>query len=588
MSIQVNPGTNAINWEMLLSQIGDVEKTQGADGKDVFTITSKVDGEMRTITVNIPDDLEIPEAVDAGTLSSLVSKLETSGLGFTPEQISKMKDAVANLYTQSAGALNDVQAKSVKGGVLYDIYLLMALMIDVAQSQRDAAREMRTAQNLAIQKAIQDQADQQREAAKVGMIVGIVCGACSALVSIGLMAGQSFAASSQSKIMAQSGADAAKMQTKMLQNTDTKAHAATQLQTTESKVGNEVATKVKNEFAAQLTDDQAGDLKTNLDTAIAAHDAAKMEFNHKEANLEAAQEVLGARRGAQSIAEQSYNEKTTALNNAQAKLDAAKKLEAGKNSLFGLNQGSQDLAAAQSEFDQAKAAQTEAKAQFEKATKAYDDQNTVVANAQRDLQIANEKVTTTKTKVAEARNDYQKTVNDVAAVYKEKYQKAVDDLANPPAGSNKTELEANVTKARTEMEMAFAMQADLLAQDGVMTPSQQKDLVAGTRIEANNAMDRVYQRMDFKSAERRLSALQGMNNINQSIGGVLQNLAQNLSAMGQAEAQRQGAVKQEQELMLDQTNDLFQQEQKLIDQVIQLCQAIIQAENQSMRDAIQA
>ena len=40
--------------------------------------------------------------------------------------------------------------------------------------------------------------------------------------------------------------------------------------------------------------------------------------------------------------------------------------------------------------------------------------------------------------------------------------------------------------------------------------------------------------------------------------------------------------------MLDQTRDLFSQEQKLIDQVIQLFSAVIQAENQSMRDAIQA
>jgi hypothetical protein len=40
--------------------------------------------------------------------------------------------------------------------------------------------------------------------------------------------------------------------------------------------------------------------------------------------------------------------------------------------------------------------------------------------------------------------------------------------------------------------------------------------------------------------------------------------------------------------MLDQTKDLFQQEQRLIEQVIQLCSSVTQTENQSMRDAIQA
>ena len=40
--------------------------------------------------------------------------------------------------------------------------------------------------------------------------------------------------------------------------------------------------------------------------------------------------------------------------------------------------------------------------------------------------------------------------------------------------------------------------------------------------------------------------------------------------------------------MLDQTKDLYAQEQKLIDQAIQLFSQVIQTENQSMRDAIQA
>jgi len=101
-------------------------------------------------------------------------------------------------------------------------------------------------------------------------------------------------------------------------------------------------------------------------------------------------------------------------------------------------------------------------------------------------------------------------------------------------------------------------------------------------------MDSAYRRMDVKALDRKLSTLQGIGNINQAIGGVLQSMTQNLNTVYASDATRQGAETAKEEEMLDQTKDLFSQEQKVIDQVIQLCQAVIQAESQSMRDAIQA
>ena len=69
---------------------------------------------------------------------------------------------------------------------------------------------------------------------------------------------------------------------------------------------------------------------------------------------------------------------------------------------------------------------------------------------------------------------------------------------------------------------------------------------------------------------------------------VTQSMSSNLSATRSAEATRQGADSKKEEEMLDQTKDLYAQEQKLIDQAIQLFSQVIQTENQSMRDAIQA
>ena len=579
----INAG--AVNWEALLSSLGDVEKTGNVDGKSLFTITTRVGDEEKTMTVGIPDDLDIPEEVDQGTLEALVDKLAATGLGFTDEQVSKMKDSISGLLKQSAGAINEVNAKS-KGNVMFDLYALMSLMIDVAQSQRDAAREMRTAQNQAIQKAIQNQADMQHDAAMVGMIVGIVCGAVSALVSIGTMVGQGVAASKQSQIMSQSGADSAQMHSSALQNTDNVATAQAKLDATAQKVGDEVATRVNNDFDAQIVDDQAGNLKTNLDNAGNRVASAQQNLDAKNVELQGAQAEL--------------DQKTQAKNDAQANLDARKaQVNASREKQQYIREQMSSGAPADparlAEFDARIGDIDQARAEIPQLEAALNTANQELTTAQNNVQLkqgavdlANTELTSAKGAQTQAKADYVKTVQDVAAQYEEKYQTAVDRLNNPPDGADKAQLKADVEAARTDMEMAFAKEAQLLSQDGVMTPSEQKTLVASARARVDVTMERVTQRADFKTAERRMSTLMGINNINQSIGGVAQSAVQNYSAMLTAEATRKGAEKQQEEEMLDQTKDLFSQEQKLIDQVIQLFSAVIQAESQSMRDAIQA
>jgi hypothetical protein len=499
-----------------------------------------------------------------------------------------MKDAIAKLYTSSTEAAGSVAAKS-SGKVLFDIYAILALMIEVAQSQRDAAREMRTAENLAIQNSIQNQADDQRSAAMVGMIVGLTCGLASAAVSVGTMIGQGINAKTQSNIMAQSGADAAKMHSTALQNTDTVANAQAHLDQISAKVGNEIATRVNNDFTAQMTDDQAGNLKTNLDNAVTAHNEAKQDVTVKETNVEAAKATLGIKQGEKNTAQSNYDAKTAVVAEKQRAYDRAVQNEEYNNAqpnLFGNNAGTNAKNNALEALNAAKAEQATAKTALDDASKAVEDQNQVVANAQRDLSNANEKVTQTESAMNKAKDDYVKTVQDVAAQYTEKYQTAVDRLNNPPEGADKAQLKQDVETARTEMEMAYAKESQLLSE--VLTPSEQKDVVALARARVDTTMDRVTQRADFKEAERKMSTLMGINNISQAMGQVMQSVGQNLSGLQSAEATRQGAATTKEEEMLDQTKDLFSQEQELINQVIQLFSQVIQTENQSMRDAIQA
>ena len=587
MSMTVNTNVNGVNWESLLSSLGEVQKSGNVEGMQNFTITTNVDGTQKTVTVSVPDDLEIPANVDQTTLDGLVDKLKATGLGFTDEQIAQMKDSIAKIYDDSTTAAKSFASKST-GKVLFDLYALMALMIEVAQSQRDAAREMRTAENLSVQKAIQNQADEQRAAAMVGMIVGITCGLASAAVSIGTMAGQGIAAKAQNQIMSQSGADAAKMHSTMLQNTDTVDHANAQLTQTTSKVGPQVATEVTNDFATQMVDDQAGDLQTNFENAVRGLNDAKTDLATKTTNVNAAKETLQVMEGEKINAQSAYDAKSAAVDQKQQALETAKANEAKQNNFFGRNEGTKAVEQAQRELDTAKAEQATAKTTLDQKTQAVRDQESRIRTLQGDVGPAQEAVKTAEGTLAKAKADYTKTVQDVAAQYQEKYQTAVDRQANPPPGANKAQLKADVETAKAKMEMAFAKEAQLLSQDGVMTPAEQKDLVTLARDRVDVTTDRAMRRVDFKAAERKMSTLMGINNINQAIGGVMQSTASNLAGLRSAEAVRTGAESKKQEEMLDQTKDLFAQEQKLIDQVIQLFTAVIQAENQSMRDAIQA
>ena len=590
IGVNANAGVKNVDWEKVLSKLGDVQKTTGEDGKESFTITMKTDDGVRTATISIPDDLELPETVTAESLSSLVSKLGSCGLNLTEEQISQMKDEITRLYTEAARSLNEVSASATKKRSLamYDIYALMALMIEVAQTQRNATREMRTSENLAVQKSIQDQADQQHLAAQIGMWVGIGTGLLSAGVSGIVMASQGVAASQQNKLVTESGADAAKLQASMLQNTDSKATAQAQLQNTMNKVGDRVATDVCGKFDNALRNSPSGDLRGNLGEALANKTNADARLDTAKAELAAAQSTLTTKTQTMDALQARYNELggDQALNNARTASVNRQNYIVGE-----INAGRQPDPATLANYD----AQIEqgaeiksVKAQLDAATKEVNVAKNDIQTKQGNVRIAQEEVKTADTALANARADYQKTVHGVAEGYRQEYQTAIDRLSNPPEGTTKAELEANVQSARANLEMAYAAEADMLATDGVMTAAQRQDLLASARANVDATMDSAYRRMDVKALDRKLSTLQGIGNINQAIGGVLQSMTQNLNTVYASDATRQGAETAKQEEMLDQTKDLFSQEQKVIDQVIQLCQAVIQAESQSMRDAIQA
>ena len=195
---------------------------------------------------------------------------------------------------------------------------------------------------------------------------------------------------------------------------------------------------------------------------------------------------------------------------------------------------------------------------------------------------------TAKADLATAKNNYVETLKSVGDEYADKYQVALDRQKNPPEGVDKATLAADVKKAKAEMQMARALEAKGLSEPGLLEPAEQRQLVAGAKIESDTSLRRLNESEDYKQAGHRMQFLVGMSGIVQAIGGTLQSLSQNTAAIQQSQATREGAEQQREQEMLDQTKDLFAQDQKVIDSVVQLMQAVLQAETSSMRDAIQA
>ena len=600
MSIQVN--SNSVDamkmWETILSSVGDVQKTTTAEGKDSLTVTIGEGEAARTVTM-IPDDLELPATADSAALDSLVAKLAGLGLEMTPDEVAAFKEAATQVYAAATKALADVKASS-KGNTMFDLYALMKLMVEVAQKQRDAQREMRNAENQLVQKAIQNQADQQRDAAWLGLVVGVTCGLISAGISLGMMIGQSSAATKQSDLANNAGLDASSTKVDMLKMADSQIHADQQLATIQNKVGGETSNRVLNEFNAKVNGGEAGNLHAKFQEASSKLEQAKATLGAKEIQLEAAKAVHSEKVGAQNTAQQQYDAKAAevGLADKQAAFDqaaGAKQQYIREEMNAGRAPSQDELARLDNNTAQAKAALDEAKQTLQpfetrlaNAKLEVADAQGNVANAQNDVTLAKSAVDTATADLAKAKSDYVETLKSVGDEYAEKYQVALDRQKNPPEGVSKATLDADVKNARNEMLMARALEAKALSEPGVLSPAEHKQLVGGARMESDMALRRLNESEDYKQVGLRIQYLMGMNGIVQAIGGTLQSMSQNLSALEQAEATRQGAEQQRENEMLDQTKDLFAQDQKVIDAVVQLMQAVLQAETTSIRDAIQA
>ena len=242
MSLQVNGNAGAVNWDALLNKLGEVTKTEGADGvagSTNVTITRTVDGVETPVTIRIPDDLDIPETVDQAAIDSLCQKLAAdTSLNLTEEQIKLFHDTLSETLTKTLAAMPKDSAQSNIRRAMFDLYKMMALLVEVAQKQRDATREMRLAENLSIQKSILDQAAAQRSAAVTGMIAGALCCALQSAATFISLYQQAKAFNAQLGTEKTAGLDAASKNVDMIKAANNQGNADKQLAKVQQQIGN--------------------------------------------------------------------------------------------------------------------------------------------------------------------------------------------------------------------------------------------------------------------------------------------------------------------------------------------------------------
>ena len=594
MSMTVNTNPTMVSWEALLNQVNEASNAgKVSETNRSVTFTTQLDDGVASVIVNIPDDLELPSAVTPEAIETLMTKLGGADFNLNETQLALIKDEITKVYNQMAGALSATQSKST-GAVMFDLYQLMALLVEVAQSQRNAARDLRNTQNQQIQNSIQSQADAQRNAAIVGLVVGVTCGVLSAAVSVGMLVGQGAAYKTQVNTARMSGMEAAQNKVTMLQNADTPQHAQAQLAKVEGGIKTEgLAAGVKDTINANTL------AAKNQFEAAKTVDAKQTRFNEADARLTEAKQ---AETQAATTVETRKTELATAKEQLNAHVKAMNELGAGTPA---------------PEISETKTA-TQARAEYVAACEAKNEvpsagtlsKYDAVITAEGNLEAANtaktqatdtvtqrtQEQTTAKTELDEAKNA-AKAINapeDLATARRE-YRAALELEADRYATEYENAVaqkapKAEISAARDKMHMARAYVNNELMKspDLQSTPTEYKEALGHAKMGADAAAQRLNNNMDYRGALRRIETLTGINAINTAIGNMLQSMTQSISGSINSEATRMGAEQQKEQEQLDQTKDLFQQAQSLIDSVIQLMQAVRQAETQSMRDAIQA
>jgi len=608
MSIQVNGNAGAVNWDALLGKLGEVTKTEGADGvagSTNVTITQTVDGVETPVTIRIPDDLDIPETVDQAAIDSLCQKLAAdTSLNLTEEQIKLFHDTLSETLTKTLAAMPKDSAQSNIRRAMFDLYKMMALLVEVAQKQRDATREMRLAENLAVQKSILDQAEAQRTAAVTGMIAGAICCALQSAATFISLYQQAKAFNAQLGTEKTAGLDVASKNVDMMKAANNQGNADKQLAKVQQQIGGKPSLTNGHSVKSEV--------ETSFDNSA--------EFRNAQAKFTETQNALQKSNTMQVTADALGRNAETVTSADVAALDAPEFADV-KTAVAKLDAYKAELA----KLDNIQGLSAEDKAFFIKqmtdpnASESIDATNRMLDLRQQFPQLNDVNLTTDpshatlvenvrtacdgayakfaektgrlKVDLETAKQNLRAQIKLEVQKFESSYDSALKDYNEAIKTGSKADIkaaEAKLEKAQNQLTYARAYGNAKLMQPGLTDSKAHLADVEEARGRYLSTQQTRANSVDYINASNTITKAQAYNSLIAAIGGFGQNFVQNWSQLLNAEATKMGAQQKKSEEELDQTKDLFNQAEELVNNVVQLMNAVRQAEMQSMRDAIQA
>lgn len=550
--INVNVSNNlqgVQGWDQLAGMVktGETKAAGGAAVRienDQIVVTVSDGKEMQSVTVSVPDLGAMDAVPDTAALQDIAAKIvaladSLAAVGSFnadgtagPElqaSISRLQSALTPMVGSSSpgnvagssgsgnkvGASNpyDPAASSMNTSkVLFDLFALMALMVEVAQKQRDTSREIRLTENQQIQNSIKQQADEMRSAAAISLAFGIVTSVISGVMSGLSLVKQSKAFSQQSTAVKTMETPTQNLQAAHLLSSPKAAE--TNLHTVQAKTSAQVQTKAlegtpsREEFVQAIEPK-----KTALQQAEADQKAKLKELNDFKANHDANDPGVAEK-------EKAYNDAVAKTN--QARIEYSQTEREFFGSLDSKQQMNEALITAKRDEIAAEEAHLSKAHGLEKQV--CKDKITLLKGELKDLQ---------------GQTDYLRAYT--------------------------TELKAkygsDVMKAET------------------MTKAQDSFNIAKAKVERNE---------QYASSQQMMNRWMGIQQLTMTLSQMTNAGGNMISEMVRAKSTMEGVEQTQHNEQLDQIKDLFQQAETVVQAIVQLMQAVLSAENESLMEAIRA
>lgn len=554
MSVTFNPNAN---WNSLvgeamqgtaLARAGDAKAVQGADGNLTVTFTG-ANGLSQTVTIAPPALDEATGTLTEEGLADLRAKLDGA--------FDALKAALGRATTLSA---SDTAPATDAQKMLFDIYALMQLMLEIAQKERESARTQRQADLSREVADIRCQAEQQRTAARNGLIMSCVFSAASICAQAGTFFASSAAQASAAKMTKASGVDQAQQNLSLLS----------------AKNGAETGANL-TKAGKSMTPEQLQAAKANFaksETAKATLDSA---VEQREAHIEASargKAITAELDGKIAPKQAEVDRLTVEVETLESDIAQAGEARAAV--------GGKGESALDAELAEKKTALTKAQGELDGLRAQREDALEAAGASDAKLQALNEKVKTANDAYADALNlDQSQLEAKLGAKRLELTQLERDPAANKAeikaAKAEIADLEQQRTWGRayvTDQKMKGGY-TDSLAAD---IEAAEQSFGKATKMLEHDAA--------YKAAEARAHGWQTAGDLLRQTGQLLEGITQSVTGMQQAAATEYEAAAKTAEDARAESDDLATSAQQLVQSVLDLLQAILAAENQSINQIV--